>query len=175
MFRFGKGFTVFELLVSLAIVALLLAAGIPAVQAWSMNMRLRAAVTDLQSGLDAARSAAINLNAQVVICPGSPGQGCQAKGWQWGWIRFVDGNGDRQLQSNETLLQQGNPVDGLSITSSANRRKLRFAPNGTAPGSNVTISFCDRRGGAAGKRLIVSGSGRVRRESASSEAPAACV
>jgi len=163
----GTGFTVLEMLLVLSIMAILMILGIPALQSYEMRQRMSAAVNLLHTQLALARNEAINRNTQVVACPGRPTGGCtEAADWSDGWMIFADLNGDRQHQGTETVLRVEPGLEQMVIRSSSGRTSLRFYPNGSAPGSNSSISFCDARGPADARKLVISNSGRIRREEA---------
>lgn len=160
--RRGDGLTALELVVSLAIVAVLTAATVPALRQALAEHRLRAAVARLHSDLAFARSQAIHRSGEVVCCPGSGGDCLDGAEWQHGWHVFQDMNGDRERQAEESLLRRTSSLDGVRILGSPHRNRLRFFPNGTAPGSNATLTFCDDRGAEAARQLSVSATGRIR-------------
>jgi len=158
-----QGFTALELIITMAIVAVLLTMGVPAFQNYSWNLRMKTAMDTLQSDLKLARGQAISHNSKTVICPAGGEHDCSGQEeWQDGWIVFTDINGDRKKQASEPLLKYSGALARLSINSSSSRTYLRFFPNGTAPGSNATIRFCDRRGAAYSGSIMVSNSGRIR-------------
>lgn len=161
--RSRNGFTALELMVTMAIVAILLSAGVPALRNYTWNQRMKAAMDTLQSDLKLARGRAISHNARTVICPAENAADCSGQSrWQDGWIVFTDLNGDRHRQSGEPLIRQADATEHLEISSSASRSHVRFYPNGSAPGSNATILFCDSRGAAHAGVISVSNSGRIR-------------
>lgn len=161
-----QGFTALELLVTMAIVAILLSAGVPAFKNYSWNLRMKTAMDSLQTDLILARRRAINLNTQTVTCPATGGGICSGNSdWQNGWIVFTDLNADRQRQAGEPLLKQAGAVEFINISSSAARSYVRFYPNGSAPGSNMTIRFCDDRGAQHAGKISVSNSGRIKLQS----------
>jgi type IV fimbrial biogenesis protein FimT len=163
----GTGFTILEMLLVLAISAVLLITGIPALRDYGARQRMSAAIHLLHSHLVLARNEAIRFNAQVVACPGKPDGGCQDDSdWSEGWIVFADLNSDRQYQPLESMLRVEPGLDQLVIHSSTGRNTLRFYPNGSAPGSNGSITFCDQRGPASARKLVISNTGRIRRDEA---------
>jgi type IV fimbrial biogenesis protein FimT len=169
------GVTAFELMVAMAIVAILLSTGVPAVKNYVWNLRLRTAMDTLQTDLNLARAHAISHNTAMVVCPAGNAEECSGIPlWQDGWIVFTDLNGDRQRQSGEALVKHAGRVEFLAISSTRSRDHLRFYPNGSAPGSNVSILFCDKRGARYGGKIVVSNSGRIRTETGGIETSAIC-
>ena len=88
------GFTLPELLITLAIVGILLTVGVPSLKTFMQGNQLIASTNELISALHVARSEAIKRNIRVSICESSDGETCATTGsWKSGWIVFVDGNG----------------------------------------------------------------------------------
>jgi len=162
--RRERGFTALELLLVLVISALLLLTAVPALQEWSEDKRMSAAMGRLHTDLNLARREAIVRNVSVAVCPGDRETGCSAQpAWHLGWLLFEDRNLDRDWQPGETLVSAGNSAEFLTARSATSRRVIRFSPSGAAPASNASIEFCDRRGPDEGRRLVISNTGRIRR------------
>jgi len=80
-----RGVTLVELVVALAVVAILATIAMPNLATTLANQRLRAAGTDLVSALMIARSEAIKRNAQVEVAP------LIRTDWKSGWrVQTVD-------------------------------------------------------------------------------------
>lgn len=62
-----SGFTLVELVVTLTVLSLMLAAAVPPMARWAANAKLRAVAEDLQSGLRLAQAEAIRSNRQAVF------------------------------------------------------------------------------------------------------------
>lgn len=170
-----QGFTALELIITMAIIAILLTMGVPAFQNYGWNLRMKTAMDMLQTDLKLARGHAISHNSKAVICPADDENGCSGKpAWQNGWMVFTDINGDRNKQASEPLLKYSGALARLNINSSSSRTYLRFFPNGTAPGSNTTIRFCDRRGAAYSGAITISNSGRIRLQAPGSQPSENC-
>lgn len=93
------GFTLIELMITLAIVGILLTVGVPSLKTFMQGNQLIAASNELISALHVARSEAIKLNSRVSICESSDGTNCSTTGsWKNGWIVFLDADG--QLDHN---------------------------------------------------------------------------
>ena len=86
-----RGFTLIELMVSVSILAVLLAIAAPSFEAMIASSRLTAASNDLIAALAQARSNAIKVGNRVTVCMSSNGTSCATTGgWEQGWIAFVD-------------------------------------------------------------------------------------
>ena len=165
--RHGSGFTVLECLVVISILAILLVQGVPAMRDYGLRQRMSAAMHALHSHLAMARNDAVRFSVDIVACPGQKSTGCRGdSSWDSGWLVFEDLNGDHAYQAGERLLAAEPGLDHIMIRSNGGRRYVRFVPNGSSPGSNSSISFCDLRGAVAARKLVVSNLGRIRRESA---------
>jgi len=160
-----SAFTVLELMITLAIAAILLISGIPSFQRFSQRQHMKAAVLGLQNDLAVARSEAVYRNEEAVACPGSPYTGCAGSSdWSAGWIVFGDSNRDRQRQVPEPLLRHGQGYEHLIIHGSSGRTSVRFFPDGSTPGSNGSITFCGLGGPDQARKLVISNLGRIRRD-----------
>ena len=163
MRRFPAGLTLVELLIVLAVVSLLLLAAVPGFQRHGAEHRLRAASDALMLDLARARAEAIRENLPVMVCAADAG-GCRGDGrWNEGWRIFADRDGDGAWQPSEALLERPALPGRVAAAGSPSRSALRFLPDGTAPGSNATIRFCDRHGQARPRRVVLANTGRVRK------------
>ena len=175
MIKHQPGITAFELMVVMAIVAILLSTGVPAVKHYTWNLRLRTAIDTLQTDLNLARAHAISHNTEMVVCPAIDAADCSGdSAWQNGWIVFTDINADHRRQAGEALVKQAGALEFLDIRTSRSRSYLRFYPNGSAPGSNVSIVFCDNRGAEYAGKIVVSNTGRIRIETGGIRSTADC-
>ncbi len=170
-----RAFTVLEAMIVVAIAAVLLVAGVPALQEFSARQRMSAAMHALHGHLALARDTAIRHAVSTVACPGEPETGCRETGhWSGGWFVFGDLNGDHNYQALEFVYRVEPGLEHIAIRSKPFRPRVRFYPDGSAPGSNGSITFCDARGPASARKLVVANTGRVRREPAPETAPDAC-
>ncbi len=158
-----RGLTLIELLVALAVLAVLLAAGVPAFSALAAGNRAAAAVNAVATDLAYARGEAVRRNRNVVLCPSADGAACDASGWRWdgGWIVFADLDRDRERGPGEPLLRRGQGAGRVRVATSPGRRRIVFRPFGTSGGSNASFTFCPE-GPAAPRVLCLSNTGRVR-------------
>ena len=169
------GVTALELMITLAIAAVLLATGLPSYQQYSQRQRMKAALGALHNDLLAGRIDAVYRNSSVLACPGDSERGCSgANDWSDGWIVFRDPNRDGLRQAQEALLRHGQAVEQIYIFSAKSRSEIRFFPDGSAPGSNGSISLCGFGGPQKAKKLVISNVGRIRRDKNPDIDPAFC-
>lgn len=152
-----QGFTLVELIVTLAVLAIALAIAIPSYQGLTRNTRLVTVSNELIASLALARSEAVRRGKTVKVCKADANSAspvCSASAdWAQGWLVDVGGTVIRTTQINNT---------GISISSAAD--EIEFRPNGSSSAA-ATIEVI-RAGCTSGetnaKRVIsVSGTGRA--------------
>lgn len=89
-----SGFTLVELMVVVAIAAILAALAVPSFRSFINSTRQSSAVMQLVSDLNLGRSEAIKRNAHVLVCArNSDGTDCAAStNWQAGWLVCLEGS-----------------------------------------------------------------------------------
>jgi type IV fimbrial biogenesis protein FimT len=90
-----QGFSLFELLIVMAIAGILLTIGVPSMTDFVRNSRLNSATMQIMGDLNMARAEAIKRNKRVLICSGTIA-GCVANA-NWaasGWVVCYDDNRD---------------------------------------------------------------------------------
>jgi type IV fimbrial biogenesis protein FimT len=105
--RQSSGFTLVELVITVAILAILMAIAAPSFRSLILSQRVKTASFDLFSAITYARSEAIKLNANIELRAGESVDGAWATGW-----RVVDGAGN--------ILRRWGPVSNLSLVDEAN-------------------------------------------------------
>lgn len=159
----NSGATLMELLTALALLAILGSLAAPSFTGTLLDARRSSIVNDLFHSLFLARSEAVRRGHIVTVCQSVDGQQCAGNAAQWGsgWIVFV--NLDRSerptRRRHEPLIASHGAWPRGSITSS--RASYSFRPN-TQGVVNGTIVFCDRRGDAHARAIVISHSGRPR-------------
>jgi type IV fimbrial biogenesis protein FimT len=125
---FRRGFTLIEMMVSLAIITILLVIAVPSMNALIRDQRVKAAAFDVLSTFAFARSEAIKRNANVVVTP-------NAVDWGSGW----------GVQAGGTSLKVQTAITRISISGPAGavtyQRDGRIS--GTVAPSFVVKSFDD--------------------------------
>lgn len=169
------GFSLAELLLALAVAALLLGLAAPNFRAVIEGRQLRIAAADLLSAIHLARSQAIARGQSVLLA-------ASGSGWEQGWQVFVDRNGNRQPDAGDVLLvRHGALPEGLRSDSkfSSPASPPYIAYNMAGRGCAAANSQAARWGaltlelGGQRRRIVINMLGRARLCDPLSE-PAAC-
>jgi type IV fimbrial biogenesis protein FimT len=126
------GLTAVEMLIGLAVLAVIVLVSVPGASMVVEHYRLKSTSGDLVSGLYLARSEAINRASTVRVCPSSDGKSCRNDGdWSNGWLVYSDGNGDGAVQDIELLQAFPAPSEHVHIVASgAAQKAAAFTPTG---------------------------------------------
>lgn len=173
--RANRGIGLTDVLLALGLLAVLAGAGVPALRGLLLEARMAAAVNALVHGIHAARTLARGGNRDAVVCRSDGTARCAGTGdWAGGWIVFVNDDGDEppQVDAGERIVTWQQPAAGLRARS--NRVAYVLRP-WSLRATNGTVVFCDGRGAAGARAVIVSTTGRPRvaRRSAAGQ-PLAC-
>lgn len=156
----SRGFTLVELLITIAIAAILLSAGVPAFSDFIRNNRLQSAAAGIVADLTAARTEAARTYLSVFVCPSTSGTGCDGTDWNTGRIVYADANGNGMVEPGE-IIRWSAPLDtGVDATSTGFSTLIAFRPTGAASAAG-SIDVCDGRSGPHGRRVDLNAAGRI--------------
>ena len=139
-----RGVTIIELMIVVAIGAILASIAIPGLRDTLNNTRQSTAFGLLMSDLNQARGEAIKRNARILVCAGNAaGTDCSGStNWREGWVVCREGTVAGQCAASAAL--DPNPVivrppvaDSLTLTSSV--AVIRFFPNSSAGAATLTL------------------------------------
>ena len=180
--RTARGFNLVELMIGIAIVAVLMMAGLPNLTAWLQNSHIRNAAETLQSGLQLARAEALRRNATVrfqLVSNLTSGCALSTSGKSW-VVSLVDATGACDAAPSETtapqILQKKSGTEGApnaviaatvsTISFNGLGRFSGGAATATIDISNTTGGACAAVGGGGGPmrclRVAVTTGGQVR-------------
>lgn len=165
----ARGFTMLELMVVVAILAVLAALAGPSLVPIIERWRVRQAVEEMTATMAYARSEAIKAGGNVVVIRSTPATTqcalpTSVADWRCGWTVFNDANGNGALDDKEEL-RISPPTGGVSATSSnATGASFTLTRWGDlAAGGTLTFVMASTRSGSAVKTAVcLGGGGRVR-------------
>lgn len=88
------GFTLLELMITVAVLAIVLAVGIPSFQGITNRNRLSAITNEVVAAMQLTRMEAIRRNQRVVMCPTTDGSTCNGANWMRIVVREAATGGD---------------------------------------------------------------------------------
>ncbi len=162
-----RGFTLIELMVTLAVLGILLTVAVPNFQTFVMNGRMASQTNDLITALNLARSEAVRRAANVTVCASSNGTSCTG-GWAAGWI-VLDAAGtpirvQQALGGGSTLTGGADVASAITFTASG-----RTTIPATATVATTTLTLCPPSPATVQGRAI-----QIERTGRSRFAPVAC-
>jgi type IV fimbrial biogenesis protein FimT len=115
--RRGAGYGLIELLIALAIAAILFRLAAPAYGNWIARLEQQNAAHAVYEMLHVARSEAIRRGVRVNACQSGDGVHCAGSGgWEAGWLLYAEEDGDGEREPAESLIQvQGASKSGITI------------------------------------------------------------
>jgi len=156
------GFTLLEMIITLTLISLVMAFGVPSMRDFVKNDRLVTQINTLVGHLAYARSEAVLRHQPVIVCASSTLSSCSANNWADGWIIFVDADSNSDFSAGEAMLRQHQALSGDNTLTSSIGSVVTYDQRGFAPDSIGSFSLCDDRGTEKMKSISISATGRVR-------------
>lgn len=162
-----RGFTLVELMITLAVLAILLAIAIPSYQTFILNSRMSSISNDLLGALQLARSEAIKRNSRVSVCKSAGGGACTNAGtWAQGWMVFVDNGVAGTVDGTDQPVQVYPALTGTStLAATANVTNfISYLATGMpnlAVGTTATLTLCPGVAGVNGREIQIVAAGRA--------------
>lgn len=149
-----KGFTLVELMVTVAVAAILLTIGVPSLTSVYEQVRVNNNVEKIHNIFAFARNQAISYGATVNVCSFASATSCGTDtDWSGGirvYITDADNN-DHELKAIDSFNSQ-DKVKASAIS-------MTFSPDGLSSGGNVT--YCPNGKASNSQRVLISTSGLV--------------
>ena len=179
------GMTLIEMVIGLAVSAILIGLAAPSMQSFVQNNRISTATNDLHRAIISARSEAINRGVTIIMCrtgdphnanpvckQDTPGGNSNANyDWTYGWLMYALPTGSLSGRdynsSTDTLLAVAQPSPtGVTVTANVmGNNWLTFYGDGTLKEDGTSYyAVCDERGTDYGQLITVPVSGRTRVE-----------
>ncbi len=124
MSRTEAGFTLVELMITVAVVAILAAIAFPSFQATIRSNRIATRTNEFMASVALARAEAVKNNIGAGMCASANGATCDTvnTGLEWndGWIVFDDVNGNKQFDAGDRVVRVTPASKGLLLESMIN-------------------------------------------------------
>ncbi|MCZ8529657.1 GspH/FimT family pseudopilin [Alteromonas sp. PRIM-21] len=154
-----KGLTLLEMLVAVAVLAIILTTVAPSIQSVLIKNRITSDINNLSAVVQRARFTAVDEQASVVLCPTENYTACTSS-WKKAKMVFVDKNGNGSRDNSEALIVASDPLNSANaiygVTGS-----LTFDEQG-AIDTAATITLCPKDNDADyASALLLSLYGRI--------------
>lgn len=165
----SAGFTLIEILVVMAVAAILLTVGVPSMRSMVLNNRLVTETNGLVGDVQLARSEAAKRNARTGICSSTDAAAASptcasTTAWAAGWFSYVDTNSNGAYDDGTDTVLRRNQGDkrtssNITVTASATDA-LIFNSDGSRRDGPATLRICDSRGVNFGRQIEITPVGR---------------
>jgi type IV fimbrial biogenesis protein FimT len=162
MFARDHGYSLLELLMTIAVAALLLELGLPSFSALKARNSQRVELDALFHAVHLARKASIVRRQVVSLCPSTDGASCApGRDWSGGFLVFENSDRDEppERDDGEILLHRHLASPSVKIT--ANRQGFTLRAT-FLRATNGTLVVCDGAGRVMPRALVISYTGRPR-------------
>lgn len=157
-----RGYSLFELVATVAVATIILAIGIPSYGDLMARQRQRIEIDALFHAIHVARKASIMRRQVVTLCPSRDLETCERdRNWSNGWVMFVNQDNDQPpaIDRGEPILRRHRVAETIEIQANRGSFTLRATHRRA---TNGTLTVCDRSDRIRPKALVVSYTGRPR-------------
>jgi type IV fimbrial biogenesis protein FimT len=161
-----RGFSLIELLVVMAVAAVLLGIGVPNMQQFIVSSRLSSTSNEFFTALNVARSEAVRRGVQVTLITNGA---ANSRDWTSGWSMFVDTNRNGALDAGEEVLRVGAGLESpMTMFGSTNfGTSVGFDSTGRLTSGGGSFVICHGpnlvdAGQARSRAVILNSAGRAR-------------
>lgn len=156
-----RGLTLIELVVAIAVLAILVTWAIPGFQNFTARNELAAEVLRLKTALAVARNTAVTRGTAISICasPGPTYDTCAFDDWDHDWV-IVEGEVTGSSLAGVTVLRVLEASDQVEVSFNRDDRPVRFSAMGWSQGYNGTFNVCGEL--TTHSTIVLNNAGRAR-------------
>jgi type IV fimbrial biogenesis protein FimT len=158
------GFTLIELIITIAIASILFGTALPNFSEFLDRRKVTSNLHSLAEVIQLSRSTAVNENRRVTLCPTSDGETCNNI-WSEGFLSFIDIDGDRAFDPEDTQLYVSITHDeklAIKWRAFGRRSSLQWLETGITNHQNGSFELCYDNNPKHARALILTKAGRMR-------------
>ena len=157
-----RGFTIIELMITVALLAVMVTIGVPAFTSTINTNETAAKSNAFLSALKLSRTEATKRRQNIIVCASANQSDCASNNWSDGWIVFEDTDGGNDFDAGEIIIDTYELPAGFTITrASAGPDQILFAATGLSDSTVAqTFTVC-KANTTSGRVLTVERSGLV--------------
>jgi type IV fimbrial biogenesis protein FimT len=161
--KISSGFTLPELMATIAVVSILTMIAVPSFKNLISNTRVSAGANGFVTALATARSEAIKRGTNVTLCrsanPASDTCTTTSGGWETGWLMRWTDPADNTVKTFGSGNALGNSLTLRGNTNVAN--SITFSAPGLANGFNGQLTVCDAARTTSPRYITLASTGRA--------------
>lgn len=159
----GSGFTLIELMVTIAVLAIVVTIGVPSFRNIIVSNSVSFDRDEFFNLVTFARSEAIKLGTAVTICKSNDGATCtDSLAWNQGWLAFHDADGDGVVDTGDIAVRSVTSLDGqVSVSHGSGANRITYDSRGLLLRGQGTISFSHSAGSQYDRAVDIGVTGRA--------------
>lgn len=155
------GITLLEMMITLAIAAILVTIVAPGAQSILQKNQIAAEINDVSAALQFARFQAIEQQRTTIVCPSSDYSQCDNDDWRLAKIVFTDANGNGRRDANEALLFSTQPMSSTNAMTGPDQ-SIRFDDFGGITAATSILLCPNNNNDELARQLDINLQGKVR-------------
>ncbi|MDN2662754.1 GspH/FimT family pseudopilin [Psychromonas sp. 14N.309.X.WAT.B.A12] len=160
-----QGFTLIEMLITIAVAAILLSIVVPSFNSIIESSKERTTRDSLVSAIYSAKQQAQSERVNVYLCSSNDGESC-ADTTDWGsdWLIYQDDDSSGDLDEDDTIIAN---ISSKTDAITSEIKEVKFTPTGHSLAN--TFKICSNTDNAVVYKMVLSRMGRITYEEASGD------